>query len=71
MPLCVYSVFVLSCVGSAFATGYSPVQGVLSTVYRIHNLRINSECEQTRRPNISRQKNDGYAKFVKRAFQVI
>jgi hypothetical protein len=29
----VYSVFVLSCVGSSFARGLSPVQGVLSTIY--------------------------------------
>jgi hypothetical protein len=30
MFVCVYSVFVLSCVGSGFASGWSPVQGVLS-----------------------------------------
>jgi hypothetical protein len=32
MSVCVYSMFVLSCVGSDFATGWSPVQGVLLTV---------------------------------------
>jgi hypothetical protein len=30
----VYSVFVLSCVGSGLATGWSLVQGVLPTVYK-------------------------------------
>jgi hypothetical protein len=33
MDVCVYSVFVLSCVGSGLATGRLPVQGVLPTVY--------------------------------------
>jgi hypothetical protein len=31
MSVCVYAVFVLSCVGSDLTTGWSPVQGVLST----------------------------------------
>jgi hypothetical protein len=34
MFVCVYSVFVLSCVGSGLATGWSLVQGVLPTVYK-------------------------------------
>jgi hypothetical protein len=33
MFVCLYSVFVLSCVGSGLATGWSLVQGVLPTVY--------------------------------------
>jgi hypothetical protein len=32
--------FVLSCVGSALATGWSPVQGVPPAVYKIHSLRL-------------------------------
>jgi hypothetical protein len=32
LSVCVYSVFVLSCVGSGLVTGWSPVQGVLPTV---------------------------------------
>jgi hypothetical protein len=32
MSVCVYSLLVLSCVGSGLATGWSPIQGVLSTV---------------------------------------
>jgi hypothetical protein len=32
-----YYVFVLPCVGSDLATGLSPVQGVLPTVYRLRN----------------------------------
>jgi hypothetical protein len=32
--VCVYSVFMLSCVGSGLATGWSLVQGVLPTVYK-------------------------------------
>jgi hypothetical protein len=34
MFVCVYSVFVLSCVGSGLATGSSLVQGVLPVVYK-------------------------------------
>jgi hypothetical protein len=34
MFVCVCSVFVLSCVGSGLATGWSLFQGVLSTVYK-------------------------------------
>jgi hypothetical protein len=40
MPTCVF--FVLSCVGSGLATGWSPVQGLLPTVYKINNFIINS-----------------------------
>jgi hypothetical protein len=32
MTVCVYSVFMLSCVGSDLATGWSPVQGILSSI---------------------------------------
>jgi hypothetical protein len=39
MSICVYSVFVLSCVGNGLATGWSPIQGVLPTAYRIKNLK--------------------------------
>jgi hypothetical protein len=38
MFVCVYSVFVLSCVGSGLATAWSLVQGVLPTVYNKKNL---------------------------------
>jgi hypothetical protein len=34
MFVCVYSVFVLSCVGSGLAMGWSLVQGVLPTVFK-------------------------------------
>jgi hypothetical protein len=34
MFVCFYSLFVLSCIGSGLATGWSPVQGVLPTVYK-------------------------------------
>jgi hypothetical protein len=37
MSVCVYSLFVFSCVGSDLATGWSPVQGVLLTVLRLRN----------------------------------
>jgi hypothetical protein len=37
--VCVYSVFVLSCVDSGLATGCSPVQGVLPSVEMIKNLK--------------------------------
>jgi hypothetical protein len=32
--------FVLSCVGCGLAAGWSPVQGDLPTVYKIHSLRL-------------------------------
>jgi hypothetical protein len=54
MSVCVYSVFVLSCVGSGLATGWSPVQGVLPTVSKIQTLElINSEWVQARESNQS------------------
>jgi hypothetical protein len=37
MSACIYSVFVLSCVGSGLATGWSPVQRVLPTVQELRN----------------------------------
>jgi hypothetical protein len=60
MSVFVSFVLLLSCVGSGLATGSSPVQGFLPTVYEYHNFRINSEWKQAREPNPSRQK-----KFLK------
>jgi hypothetical protein len=37
MDVCVRLFYV--CVGSGFATGWSPVQGVLPTVYKIKNWK--------------------------------
>jgi hypothetical protein len=37
MPVCVYSVLLLSCVCSGLETGGSPVQEVLLTVYKFHS----------------------------------
>jgi hypothetical protein len=52
MDVCDYSVFALSCVSSRLMTGRSPVQGVLPTVYKIHNFRINSEWLQARAQSV-------------------
>jgi hypothetical protein len=41
MFVCVYSVFVLPCVGSGLATDWSPVERVLPTVYKIKKLTCN------------------------------
>jgi hypothetical protein len=38
MDVCVYSVFVLSCVGSGLPTGWFPVQELLPGVLRLRNL---------------------------------
>jgi hypothetical protein len=38
----IFNVCVVLCVGSSLATGWSPVQGVLPTMYRIKNWKI---CE--------------------------
>jgi hypothetical protein len=61
MSLCIYSVFVLSCVGRGPATGSSPFQDVVRTSFKIHNSIINSEWEQARQPDPSRWKK----KFLK------
>jgi hypothetical protein len=47
MDVCVYlfCVCVVLCVGSGLATGWSPAQGVLPTVYRIKKLK-NSQVQQ-------------------------
>jgi hypothetical protein len=37
--LCAFILFVVLCVGSGLATGRSPVQGVLPTVYKIEKLK--------------------------------
>jgi hypothetical protein len=37
--VCLYSVFVLSCVDSDLASGWYPVQGVLPNACKIHNFR--------------------------------
>jgi hypothetical protein len=54
ISLCLSSVFVLSCVGSGLETDWSPDQGVLPVVYKIHNVRSNSELEQATQSNSSR-----------------
>jgi hypothetical protein len=41
MCVCDYSVFVLSCVVSGLASGWSPVQEVIPTVYKIKKLKWN------------------------------
>jgi hypothetical protein len=41
MPVCVDSVCVVLCVGCGLATSWSPVQGVLPTVYKIKKLKRN------------------------------
>jgi hypothetical protein len=50
----VYSVFVLSCVGRGLVKGLIPVQGIVSTVYKIYNFTINSEWAHVRETNLSR-----------------
>jgi hypothetical protein len=47
MFVCVYSVFVLSCIGSGLATGWSLVQGVLPIVY---NCKIKEPHKRRPRP---------------------
>jgi hypothetical protein len=59
MDIYVYSVFVLSCVGKWPCDGLIPVQGILPTVYKIHNFIMNSEWEQARGPNPSLWEEDG------------
>jgi hypothetical protein len=47
MSVCVYSVFVwFFCVGSGLTTGWSPVQGVLPTVYRIEKLQKRARSDK-------------------------
>jgi hypothetical protein len=56
VSVCVYSLFVLSCIVSVHVTCWSPVQGLLLTVYMIHNFRINSEWDHSVESNPSRLK---------------
>jgi hypothetical protein len=51
MSVCVYSVFVFSCVGSGLVTGWSPVQGVLPTVYK---CKIKEPRKRRIRPDMGR-----------------
>jgi hypothetical protein len=46
MSVCVYSVCVVLCVGSGLAMCWSPVQGVLQTVYRITKLKKAARVQQ-------------------------
>jgi hypothetical protein len=50
MFVCVYSVFVLSCVSSGLATGLSLVQGVLPTVYK---CKITEPRKRRPRPDMA------------------
>jgi hypothetical protein len=67
----VYSVLVLSYVGSGLAMGWSPVQAVLPTVYKIHNFRINCEWEQVREPNPSTKQFKQFVRIVTRKASTI
>jgi hypothetical protein len=40
MSVCVLSIFVLSCAGRGLATGWSPIQGVLPTLCKIHSFTL-------------------------------
>jgi hypothetical protein len=46
MSMCVYSVCAVLCAGSGRATGWSPVQGVLPTVYKIKKLKQRSKSNK-------------------------
>jgi hypothetical protein len=48
IDVCVYSVFVLSCVGSGLATGWSLVRGVLPTVYKCKIMELHKEEAKAR-----------------------
>jgi hypothetical protein len=57
MDVCIYSVFMLSCEDSCLATGWSPGQGILLTMYDIQiSELIKFEWAQAREPNPSKQK---------------
>jgi len=54
MGVCIFCV-VLSCVGSGFVTGWSPIQAILLNVQKhIHKFQKSySESEKTRGPNLN------------------
>jgi hypothetical protein len=56
MSFCVYSVFMLPCLGSRLLTGWSLIQGVIPTVYKTHNFIMNSEWARVIEHNLSKQK---------------
>jgi hypothetical protein len=47
MPVCVYSMFVLSSVDSGLATGQFSVQGVLPSVFVNKKLKKNGQIQQS------------------------
>jgi hypothetical protein len=47
-----YSVFVLSCVSSGLVTGWSPLQGVLTTVFKIKKLKWNGVWQELNSNNM-------------------
>jgi hypothetical protein len=46
-----FLLFVLTYLGSDLTTSWSPVQGVLPAVYKIHNSRLILNGKQARGPN--------------------
>jgi hypothetical protein len=57
MDVCVYSVFALFSIGSGFARGWSPIQGVLPCVHEIKISELNNcEWPQAKEPNPSTKK---------------
>jgi hypothetical protein len=53
MDVLIYYVFMLSCVGSGFATGWFPVQTVLPTVYKIKELTWNGVLRMPYAPEVT------------------
>jgi hypothetical protein len=76
MDICVrlFCVCVVLCVGSGLATGWSPVQGVLLTVYRLRNWKSGQGSKCCRAIETGRERKNillGFAKRNKLIFSVI
>jgi hypothetical protein len=64
MSVCVYSVFVLPCIGSGLATGWSLVQGVLPTVCRLGNWKAAKAHKGCRAIEEEEQEEEGSLSYL-------
>jgi hypothetical protein len=69
--LSAFILFVLSCVGSGLATAWSPVQGVLPTVYTLRNWKSGQGPQGQGCTQTDRQTDDASWRFLPFMFTVV